>query len=465
MATEDDRVKVRNTIATRFESDTFSTIPSCVCGETKGMDSLGEICPQCNNVVKQTIEDNIDPICWFRAPGPSAKEGGVELLINPVIWIMLRERFGKQSFCLISWLTDSTYRSKKDPPAYLEKIKAKGFKRSYNYFVRNFDEIFEYLISMREFKIKNKNSEDSLERLIKEYRDRIFSKYLPLPNKSILILQKTNSGVYADASVSVAIDAIESIAGFDINERDLSLRLKEDRTARTLNKLQDFYIGYLKRIYEQKPGFLRKHTAATRAHFCVRSVVSSLTDDAWHDEVYASWQDGLVLFRPHIIGKLLRRGYTHNNAVSLLLSSINDYNEVLADILQELIDESGGGIPVTEQRPPTLKQGSLKIKYITKFKWYNINDKTWSTSDHTVKSSNTDFDGDAHHFGLIGDHFLLALLLPFSCRFTILGTRRVKEITGNLSIPKPILATIAEMLEYNEVPNDFEMDEMVRHFG
>lgn len=464
MFTEADRAKVRDTIATRFDSDTFSSIPECMCGETAGVDSLGEICHECGTEVKHSINENADPICWFRAPGPSKKEEGVLALVNPVVWIMLKNRFTKSGFDLISWLTDTTYRSKKEPPPFLEKIKARGITRGYNNFVRNFDEIFNFIIELREFKKKSKDQNDELYDLIHEQRDAVFSKYLPLPNKSILILQMTNSGIYADTSIALAIDAIEGVAGLDVDEVNLSLRLKENRTSRTLSKLQDFYIKYLKNIYEQKQGYLRKHLAATRSHFCVRAVVCSLTDGSWHDEVHASWQDGLALFRHHLVGKLLRRGFRHNDAVGLIVGHINRYNPLLHELLNELIDESGGGIPVTEQRPPTLKQGSCKLKFITKFK-SNVNDKTWNTSDHTVKASNTDFDGDSHHFGLIGDHFLLSLLTPFACRHTIMETRQVKEITGNLSIPKPVLANIAEMLDSVEIATEEEMDTMVKLFS
>lgn len=463
MFTEEDRAKVRDTIATRFESDTFSTVPECMCGETVGVDSLGDICHECGTEVKHSINENADPICWFRAPGPSKKEEGVLSLVNPVVWIMLRARFTKSGFDLISWLTDTSYRSKKELPAFVDKIKARGITRGYNNFIRNFDEIFGFLIEMRDFKKKNKDKEDELRVLIETCRDQIFCKYLPLPNKSILILQMTNSGIYADTSISLAIDAIEGVAGLDVDEINMPLRLKENRTSRTLSKLQDFYIRYLKNIYEQKQGYFRKHGGATRSHFCVRAVVSSLTDGSWHDELHASWSDGLSLFRHHIVGKLLRRGYRHNDAVSLVIGHINRYNPILDEILKELVYESGGGIPCTEHRPPTLKQGSLKLKYITKFKT-NPNDKTWNSSDHTVKSSNTDFDGDCHHFGLIGDHFLLSLLTPFSCRHTIMQTREVREISENLSIPKPVLANIAEILDTVEDASPYEMDEMVRSF-
>ena len=102
--TEEDREKVTDLICKRYENtDQVSVLPSCKCGNRKGEHALGEICGDCGYPVATALPDQIEPLIWVRAPK------GVHALINPVVWIMLKNRFSKSGFNIVQWICDTKY--------------------------------------------------------------------------------------------------------------------------------------------------------------------------------------------------------------------------------------------------------------------------------------------------------------------------------------------------------------------
>ena len=162
------------------------------------------------------MEQELEPIVWMRRPND------VERLITPIVWTMLIEKFSLARFDTIRWLCDSTFRPLGNIPPVLGKIqdlmKGLNAQRGYNSFVQHFDKYMEFLFSLKEFKNKKggrvkKGEIDPLYQLINENRDRIFSDYLPLPNRSLLVIEETNMGTYVDPITTGAIDAIKTMIG------------------------------------------------------------------------------------------------------------------------------------------------------------------------------------------------------------------------------------------------------------
>jgi len=329
----EDRDGIRDLITTRYTDDMITLLPSCRCGSIKGEFSIGVKCSICNTLVKSSFENSIEPTIWFRKPT------GVEKLISPIIWIMLKNKFKKPGFNIIQWLTDRTYNPTVRQPKVLSKIMETGIKRGYNNFVEHFDDIIAILYSIKDFQGR-KGEHDYLQDLLRDNRHLVFSDYIPLPNKTLLIVEKTNLGVYVDTNIVDAVDAIEMLVSIDRNFHDQSQHVKENRTAKALAKLSEFYEKFYRTSLQPKTGQFRRHIFASRTNSSFRAVISSLTDTHRYDEIHVPWGIGLTAFRPHLLNKLLKLGMELNSAIGLLLGHVEKYHPLLDRILQELIQES-----------------------------------------------------------------------------------------------------------------------------
>lgn len=390
--TEDRREQIRDMVTSRFSSDMVSLIPSCMCGYKKGFYTVfteqDRLCPKCRTSVKSEVEDDIEPSVWFRKPIDSPP------IINPIIWIMLRHRFSKSRFNIIQWLCDTTYRPKGSQPNIVSKLVEAGIQRGYHSFYENFDMIMEYLFSLKDFKITKRDKTDHLYNLIKQDRQKIFSDYIPFPNKTLLIIEKTNVGIYIDAIVVDAMNAIEMLISIDQDYHEQNPRLKANRMVKALDALCTYYEAYFKNNLSVKTGMFRRHIFGTRTNFAFRAVITSITGPHDYEEIHVPWGIGLTAFRPHLINKLKRRGWDHNAILGLLYGHIHTYHPLLDELLQELINETpeSMGICCALQRNPSLKQGSLQTVYISKFKT-DVADLTLGLSILICKAFNADFDG------------------------------------------------------------------------
>lgn len=360
-STEAEKEGLKSLIFKDYDSDLLKNLPSCECGAINGEFNIGVHCLNCNTKVTSPIDQELEPILWVRSPQ------GVEKLINPVIWIMLCQRFTKNSYNVINWLTDTTFRPSVKSVDVLPELIEVGIQRGYNYFVQNFFEIIEYMFNMKKF--KNKDSGNELLDLIMQNKDCIFSDYLPLPNRSLLIVEKTGVGVYVDNIITGAIDAIQTIASIDCSLAQHSVRTKENRTTKTIAGLASFYNQYITNHLGTKHGLLRQHNFGSRSNFAFRAVVTSITDKHEYDEVHIPWPVAISVFRYHLINYLQKLGYTANAAIGLLNAYAKVYNPLIDSIFDTLIDASPRkGIDITLNRNPSLARGSIQRCRITKIK-------------------------------------------------------------------------------------------------
>lgn len=436
---EENKADIEEMMLTKFSSDMQSILPTCKCGDTQGEYAIGSECPNCNTLVNVVIEDAIQPLLWFRRPND------VEGLINPAIMIMLLTRFKKSGFEVIRWLTDTHYKAPVKTPKSLMLLEAQGVQRGYNYFVRNFDYLMSLLFSMKDFSTKSP-SEDLLEDLLKRDRHKIFSDYVPLPNKALLIIERSSMGTYADLSIASAIDAMSMVTAIDNPLINHNLKTKENRTAKALYKLSTYYQSTMKKTLVSKTGIFRKHVFGSRTHFSFRSVASSITEPHNYDEIYAPWGVGVSAFRIHLINKLLRLGWTYNDAVALILSHIDNYHPLLNRLLAELISEAPDGkIAAIIQRNPSMLSGSAQAVWITKFKT-NPNDQSVSLSILIVKAPNCDFDGDELNISLAVDNKLCRLWQKLAPHNNVFVLNQPGVVSKNVAIPNPVVSTMANWM-------------------
>ena len=344
-STEEERKYVEDLITTRYSSDMLSVLPSCQCGQTKGEYERGNVvCEYCKTPVRSQIEEDIEPIVWFRRPI------GVAPLLNPVVYTMLNDRFRKSGFNIIDWLTDTTYNSDKKQPPVLDTILGAGVQRGYNYFVENFDKVMDVLFSQKIFKLK-KGERDYLWDLITIHRDKLFSDYIPLPNKALLVIESNNLGTFVDNVVVDAKDVIMMITSIDRKFANHHVRLRENRTAKAISRLSEVYENYISKNMSPKTGLLRKHIFASRSHFSGRAVITSLTDAHEYDEIFIPWGLAITTLRNHLLSKMVRLGYALNTAIALLNGHVHKYNPFIDGLFKELIAESSeAGIPALIHR-------------------------------------------------------------------------------------------------------------------
>lgn len=437
--TEEEKRLVESLLTTRFSSDMITLLPSCRCGATRMESSIEVLCPVCGTPVRSTFESEIDPLVWFQQPI------GVEKLMAPIWWVMFKDRFKKNGFSVIHWLTDRNYGSGIKIPQFVSRLEAAGIERGYNFFVRNFDFILQTLFSFKEFR-KKKGEEDYFELLVREHRDKVFSRQIPLPNKALLIIEKTSLGVYVDPIVVNAVDIIGMMVSIDKNFHDQNPRTKENRTARALSGLADFIESYFKVNLAPKPGQFRQHVFGTRTNFSFRCVISSLTGNHHYRFIKIPWVIGITVLKPHLINKLVKRGYNENYAKAFLTAHAYKFNEELNEIFKELIFEAGGSIPCELGRNPTLLQGSILALGIDEVKT-DPSDLTISLPIGVCKSLNADFDGDATWVSLLLDKHMERLHYPLQPKFNIMQlSGKPLEISANLSLPKPVVTTVSRWL-------------------
>lgn len=342
LASAEDRAKVADMVTTRYNGDMVTLLPSCRCGALKGAYSKGEkgkevICSQCLEPVKSSGDDDIETALWMRRPNVHGEQ--VAPFISLVTLAMLKARFKQNGFNIIQWLLDPDYRPAVKQPEVIAKIIHKGIPRGYNNFIYNFDEIMEILFSFREFAVK-RGQVDELQEFLKTNRHLLFSNHLPAPNKALLIIERTHLGVYIDPNIIDGVDAIKMMVSIDKDFYDRTARARENRTAKALLKLSDFYVNYIKTTLNPKPGLPRRHLYGSRNNMSFRAVISSLTDTHNYDEVHLPWCIGLTTFEPYLKNKLLKLGYSPNEASGLIYGHIYKYNALLDRLLKEIVAES-----------------------------------------------------------------------------------------------------------------------------
>lgn len=370
--TEEDRKYFNDLVKETYTSDVVSVMPRCHCGDLKGEHLVGEICDICETPVRQSIEDDINPSLWFRRPRTLARDGTeiwVEKLINPIVWIMLDERFTRSKFRIMLWLTDRNYNPAIKKPEIVDQMIAAGIPRGYNLFVQNFDSIMAYLFNHKDFAVKRNvsgflidmleishPSGDPLQQLLADKRDIIFSDYIPVLNRTLLVLEQNATGSYVDSTMIDVKDVLNTMLSIDQDYHNKTPIAIENRTAKIISMLADYYQSLFRKNLNPKEGLFRKHGYGTRSNHAFRAVITSHEAIHDHDEIWIPWCVATTVFQLHLLNRLMRRdlphgGMTHNQALGFLYGHVYKYHPTLDYLFKEMIAESkGGSIPVLQQR-------------------------------------------------------------------------------------------------------------------
>lgn len=232
---EDERTDVvASLMVTRFEQSFVDIEPTCSCGATTGRHN--HHCPKCNTPVKSIFDHGFVSDVWLQTPT------GFSALILPNFLTMLLRTFkkSKDRFNAIEYLLNPAYSvpDKRDD-AYQSFLEL-NIPRGYNYFVDNFDVVFEKMIDSRIFG-GNTSGIRTIRRFVEENRSKLFPHFQPLPSKHSIITEKSNSGVVeTNRNMLTVVDAARVFYALENADAHLSQRAKEARVFNAMTSI----IGY-----------------------------------------------------------------------------------------------------------------------------------------------------------------------------------------------------------------------------
>lgn len=385
---KDDEI-IDNALKTIYDhTDTLSTKPSCDCGKLTGRYLVGKYCNKCGTECKEFF-DKTYPVLWLRSLDPRYR------FLNPTFWLMVSSAIYKiKTIDGLRWLCDSRYNPnllKLPDELYAIKDQILGGERNYAKTMSKLPEILKFLALLPKNKntAKRKLYEDLLEMYYK-YQDVMFSEYLPIINKKLFVIETTSKGKYVNIISADTIDIVKTWEKICSSETYTEKALS-NTTGAVVSKLANSYLAHYVKFVVSKNGIFRKNIYGAKSHFAFRCVVVSIPGKHRFDEITAPWIVGLTTFRPHVLNKLVRRGYPYKQASRKIFNACNRYDPEIDEILEELIKETPGGmgIPVILQRNPSLKIGSAQKVYITKFR-KDVSNFTMAVSVLIVKSMNAD---------------------------------------------------------------------------
>jgi len=440
---EETRNLIDNIAMINYTSEHLSIIPSCECGEVKGTYFIGEICHKCKTHVKSSLEDSISFLVWCKRPE------GVSKFISPFLLAILvnRYKYAKTSISIIPYLLQPHYKlttkNKANDRELIGKLefllKEYNLKRGYNSFVDNFFTFIDMLESNFIKETKESKIFD-FKTMLLENKDNIFSEYLPFPNKVIFASETNELGRFMDKNILIPLNSLRRLTGIDL--RTQSSNIKQSKVAKSLIELADFYTKYFNTSFFKKTGLIRQHISSTRSHFTARAVITSLPSIHRYDEIHIPWTVACGLLREHILNRLFKRGYTFKQAISFLYYHSHIYSPILEEIFNEIIRDSGGGIPCLFNRNPSLHRGSIQKVYVTKVK-SDPKDTTISFSFLITPAFNGDFDGDELNLYLLTTEKMLKHAHNFDSHHNILSLNGPNEFSNNIKLTKPVVATLA----------------------
>lgn len=442
---EDEKQRLDNLLYIEYEGDTLDTMPSCDCGQLKGEYNAGLRCGNCGTIVSTVTDQPMESILWMRVPD------GVHAFMSPQVWNILNNTFKAGGVQLIRWLCDSSY----VPPNAADKkpnwkwlfddFREMNWKRSINHFYENFDMIMDYLLTHSKI-VTPAWWRRQVGEFVTENKHLFFTQYLPIPNRSVFITERTAVGTYADEVMHSAIDAVRTISSLRSSIVETTQRVKENRTVKATQQLADYYARYIKENLSGKPGMFRRQVYGSRLDFSARAVISSLSHPHHYDEVHFPWGMAVMMLKTHITSKLLRRGLSPSECEGFLMVHTNTYHSMLDEIFQELINECPYiGLPIIFQRNPSLVRGSAQLLYITQVK----PDPTINTISFSVlalAAPNADFDGDQMNVELLLDRKEHDEFYRLAPHLGVMDTHSPFQVSGNVKLPGPVIGTMVNWM-------------------
>lgn len=361
-------------LLTTYESATFSMIPSCDCGQLMGGYLRGKTCPHCQSEVLSHTEVPIESNLWINVPE------GVHAFITPIAYHKLKLAFDSGNIDVLRWLTDIHYKGNFNENDVIVKLRERGVKRGYNNFIEHFWEYIDILLERKMYSSVN-GERKTIKQWLLDHKDDLFTPVIGLPNRIALVVEKVPTGRFSEVEkYGGVVEAALAIASLKTRIDPPTQLIRESAAVKCVQLLSNYYSSQYKNSLGQKEGLIRKQICGSRMPFTGRNVISSIHDVHEYDELHIPWGQAIGLLEIHLFNKFLRDGYTPNEAMQEIRTSVNCFNPRIRHYFDELLAESPyKGLPCCFNRNPTLLRGSIQQLYITKIK-NHVNDITISLS-------------------------------------------------------------------------------------
>jgi len=453
---ESDRNYLKESLFVTLKSTTIDIVPSCFCGAVSANYLKGGICNLCDTEVKDRFGD-FKPFVWMK------RIKGAPPFIAPWFVASIDKLMGKSNErSILRWFGDTTYNpplppSKSTVPseeALYDKVKLlPKFERSYGFFINNLEDILLCILSYKQHaKDKSKRIQYMIE-VYRNHKDDILTDIVPVTHKDLIIEEKSSKGSYVKASRSQVINVAETFMRYCNSDKKI---YRDRATALAVQSLADMTVGIMKDFVSGKTGLVRKQIMGARLHFSFRQVLTPIMGVHSYDECHMSWRSAVVVFRPHIINKLYKEGYSNKEVNRMMYKALTIFDAHIHSIMNDLINESENGVPTWVQRNPSQNSASILIVRITKIKT-NPEDTTVSLSALLFPFMNGDIDGDELNYHLLLDkkmYKLLECLRPHND--VVDASYSPMDLYGKIGVSETSVATITNKLTYEK--NKFCID-------
>lgn len=388
------------TITALISTDGAGTdfIARCGCGDLEGEQRIGMRCDTCGQKVAResiTEEDNLACRTWLKCPD-ELPHGW----LTPNIYM-----------CLASWLGYDR-KKKKGARNYLDDIlnvdgvvpvdishvvTGKGFQYLYD----NFDRIMKFFIYDHPVTSKKADT-PAIEFMLDLYRDRIWCHYIPILPAALNPITRPDSESTARKRQADPISNLVLSAAIILSRIDFGPKRKRERDIIVERGVYEAYKNLIEyndeatnKFISTKKAIPRTQMFGARQHMSFRGVIVPIVGDHNYDEIHLPWKMSVNLLRVHILAKLCNvYGYGLDTASLKIRKAINIYDPLIDEIMMGLIADSPyPGLPCLWQRPPSIRDGSVKLVFITKVK-KDPKESAIGMTPIDVAWQNADFDGD-----------------------------------------------------------------------
>jgi hypothetical protein len=269
--------------------------------------------------------------------------------------------------------------------------------RGFQYLRDNFDRLMDFFINDHP-KISEKSESKTMRFFLDMYKDVIWCRYIPImPAALNPITSRDPDSVQASRQIDPITTHVMEAASI-LSEIDFGTKRRKDRQLKVERQVWAAYqaiIAYneeaTRKFHSTKKAIPRTQMLGARMHLTFRAVIGPIIGEHVHDELHIPWSIGVNTLRVHIIGILQNRyDYMLVDAQRIHSRAITTYDKTVDDIMKSLIEESPcHGLPVLWHRPPSIRDGNVMLKRVTRIKT-DINDPSISMTPIDVALPNAD---------------------------------------------------------------------------
>ena len=282
-------------------------VASCKCGHLRGNYNTGQICPHCKSEVRTAFADEINIHAWLEIPE------SLPPFLHPVVYRVLGKWMGftkpRKSSILDCIL---------DVEAELPPLLAGTIGQGMWYFHENFWDIVRYVASTHKGSAKVKDNEEIFT-FLEKYKDRLFTRHIPILNQSLHILTHSGTMTYNDDSSQYILKTCIELGNTVYQQRHqptMSKNYLEQHVYSTYKSWIEYIESVIVDKIISKTGFIRKGNLGARLHHSARGVIVPIIRGHMADEVELPWRIAVGMYKLEIINRLiLKYGLDANTAV------------------------------------------------------------------------------------------------------------------------------------------------------